>query len=670
MRLLHTETFQLKEFYTDIDTPPYAILSHTWDKEEITFQDMHELGAARNKLGWAKVQGACEHARKYKFEWIWIDSCCINKESSAELSEAINSMYQYYFDARVCYVYLSDAVGQFQEDPKDVKSGFRHSRWFTRGWTLQELLAPTYVVFLGRDWTEIGTKWSLRDAISAITFIPISVLENGDIDEFSVAQKMSWAALRETTRPEDQAYCLMGLFGVSMPPIYGEGGPKAFMRLQQEIIKASDDRSIFAWTARYEDGGRGLLAKSPQEFLMSGEVGVSDSSALGKKSSFSFNNNGLHISLPLLPISPAGDIFLVPLHCQSKRDGSYLFIWLKKIANSERYVRYRASHLPLASNSLFTQGDAEEIIVVQDQPGRRRGRNLPFVQASQPIENFVSITDTRCGFTFPTSCDDSDSLPRYVVDFQVINYRVHGEAGREDSPFSLCFIEHELNGSYIQANVEGQDPIKWTGPSDRILVPLGSGDVVASALHITPDYPELEVNYLPRENPHISILAKQLGVSSCSFWVPFCDMAFMGMFNLTDVFPPDYFWNVWETGDMVSMPDIPDPDSNTDKIFRLLHYKYIDTSVFIAVGFYTGKVWTHITVFPHNSEPAPDVEQMWSSYLDGGPRAEFRLKLRSQCHCQDGSILLTVTAKKRSGLQCASHILQIGMDHRRPIEED
>ncbi|THU95434.1 HET-domain-containing protein [Dendrothele bispora CBS 962.96] len=246
MRLLNTKTFLLQEFYTDV--PPYAILSHTWGKREVTFQDMQNTDAIKTRedlqAGWSKVKKACEHAHNYSFEWIWIDSCCINKESSAELSEALNSMYQYYEDAEVCYVYLSDVSGK--EDPRDPSSTFRVSRWFKRGWTLQELLAPSHVVFLDKNWADLGTRQSLRDAISAITLVPVEVFEGKDIAEFSIAQRMSWAAFRETTRPEDQAYSLMGIFGVNMPPIYGEGGPKAFMRLQQEIIKISDDRSIFA----------------------------------------------------------------------------------------------------------------------------------------------------------------------------------------------------------------------------------------------------------------------------------------------------------------------------------------------------------------------------------------------------------------------------------------
>ncbi|KAF5343234.1 hypothetical protein D9758_013438 [Tetrapyrgos nigripes] len=317
MRLLNTHSLKLKSFFGD-DIPPYAILSHTWGKteDEVTFQDMmaEDRSVAEGKAGYKKIRGACQYAQKYMFEWIWIDSCCINKESSAELSEAINSMYVYYEDAQVCYVYLEDAVRS--EDIRDERSGFRHCKWFTRGWTLQELLAPSYVVFLDQDWEMIGTRYSLADVISAITSIPVSVFRDGDFDKFSVAQKMSWAAPRQTTRPEDMAYCLFGIFRVSMSPIYGEGGARAFMRLQQEIINISDDRSIFTWVGPYgKNEPRGLLARSPVEFRMSSEVNASKADDIGD-TSFSFGNNGLRISL----LYPSNQSLLLSPRLQRLRD--------------------------------------------------------------------------------------------------------------------------------------------------------------------------------------------------------------------------------------------------------------------------------------------------------------------------------------------------------------
>ncbi|THU97093.1 HET-domain-containing protein, partial [Dendrothele bispora CBS 962.96] len=243
MRLLNTNTFKVRKF--DSIIPGYAIISHTWDTKELTFQKIRNLETAKLHAGWKKVEGACTLARGFGSNWIWIDTCCINKENGSEFSEALNSMYMCYSNSDVCYAYLSDASNM--EDPSDPKSRFRRSKWFQRGWTLQELLTPPNVVFMDKDWKEIGTRYSLRDAISVITTIPVEVFEGREIETFSVAQRMSWAAFRKTLKPEDQAYPLMGIFGVHMTPIYSEGGIKAFIRRQQEIIKVSDNRSIFAW---------------------------------------------------------------------------------------------------------------------------------------------------------------------------------------------------------------------------------------------------------------------------------------------------------------------------------------------------------------------------------------------------------------------------------------
>ncbi|THU95440.1 HET-domain-containing protein, partial [Dendrothele bispora CBS 962.96] len=293
MRLLNTNTFEVRKF--DSIIPGYAIISHTWDTKELTFQKIRNLEAAKLHAGWKKVEGACTLARGFGFHWIWIDTCCINKENGSELSEALNSMYMCYSNSNVCYAYLSDASNM--EDPRDPKSRFRRSRWFQRGWTLQELLTPPNVIFMDKDWKKIGTRYYLRDVISVITTIPVEVFEGRTIETFSVAQRMSWAAFRKTSKPEDQAYSLMGIFGVHMTPIYGEGGIKAFIRLQQEIIKVSDDRSIFAWVAHPPSNEpRGLLAKSPDEFRFSGDIGISKF----VKGPYYFTNNGLQIKLPLM----------------------------------------------------------------------------------------------------------------------------------------------------------------------------------------------------------------------------------------------------------------------------------------------------------------------------------------------------------------------------------
>ena len=279
MRLLNSTTLKLHEFIGS-QIPPYAILSHTWDKEEVSCQEL-SAGTAVEKKGFEKIKRCCEIAAGDGFEYAWVDTCCIDKTSSAELSEAINSMFRWYQEAEVCYAFLSDVPSD--EKPESLDSAFRKSRWFRRGWTLQELIAPVHVLFLSRVWKEIGTKWNLQTLLSKITSIQTKALVGTEpLSSFSVAQKMSWVSKRETTRDEDIAYCMIGIFDINMPMLYGEG-KKAFTRLQEQILANFDDDSIFAWWTsemafgpfRCRDLGNkfsGLLANSPKLFARSGNV--------------------------------------------------------------------------------------------------------------------------------------------------------------------------------------------------------------------------------------------------------------------------------------------------------------------------------------------------------------------------------------------------------------
>ncbi|PIL29187.1 hypothetical protein GSI_09236 [Ganoderma sinense ZZ0214-1] len=192
-----------------------------------------------------KVRHACAIARANGFRYLWIDSCCIDKASSSELSEAINSMYAWYARAIVCYAYLADVPAG--EDHGAPRSRFRKSRWFTRGWTFQELLAPRHVEFVAQDWTAIGSKHTLVSLVEGITGIDErALLHLTPLDKFSVSQRLSWASKRQTTRVEDEAYSLLGIFDINMPTLYGEG-ERAFRRLQEEIMRRIPDQSLFAW---------------------------------------------------------------------------------------------------------------------------------------------------------------------------------------------------------------------------------------------------------------------------------------------------------------------------------------------------------------------------------------------------------------------------------------
>ncbi|PMD19234.1 HET-domain-containing protein, partial [Hyaloscypha hepaticicola] len=245
MWLIETESLKL-EYFLGKDIPCYAILSHTWGDGEASFQDWQDLRKASQKTGFAKIKSACAQARDDGLRYIWVDTNCIDKSSSAELSEAINSMFAWYKNSWVCYVYLADV-----KDPEDVAGNLdslRKSRWFTRGWTLQELLAPTSIRFFTQDWKPISMESRhYSQLVSSITGIRLDVLSYPqNVMSCSNVEKMSWIAGRETTREEDVAYCLLGIFDINMPLLYGEGR-KAFARLQEEIIKQSTDHSLFAW---------------------------------------------------------------------------------------------------------------------------------------------------------------------------------------------------------------------------------------------------------------------------------------------------------------------------------------------------------------------------------------------------------------------------------------
>ncbi|RDX44676.1 HET-domain-containing protein [Lentinus brumalis] len=229
MWLLHTSSGELRCFNSN-ERVRYAILSHVWDNNEQTFQQVqalqHSGGLAQAS---DKIRNFCEFARKRGYEWVWVDTCCIDKMSSAELSEAINSMFQWYQSASECVAFLADVPET--EDLASPKSAFRRSRWFTRGWTLQELIAPREVLFVGEHWHILGSKHSMTSLVDSITAIGTDVLTHAAfVDEVSVAARMSWASKRHTTRVEDEAYSLMGLFGIYMPT--------------EEILRTIPDDSI------------------------------------------------------------------------------------------------------------------------------------------------------------------------------------------------------------------------------------------------------------------------------------------------------------------------------------------------------------------------------------------------------------------------------------------
>ncbi|KAF5308971.1 hypothetical protein D9758_018489 [Tetrapyrgos nigripes] len=682
MRLLNTKTFKLAEFYADI--PPYAILSHTWEKEEVTFQDIQNLETARLKAGYAKVWNACARARRYDFDWIWIDSCCINKESSAELSEAINSMYQYYEDAAVCYVYLGDVSAKYH--PRNPKSSFKDSRWFKRGWTLQELLAPCYVVFLDKDWARIGTRWTLRDVVSAITSIPVEVFEGDwDIDAYSVAQRMSWAALRETTRAEDQAYSLMGIFGVSMPPIYGEGGAKAFMRLQQEIIKISDDRSIFAWVAASSehDEHRGLLARSPYEFRMSGEVEASDSDCIGDRSSYSFGNNGLRIHLPLETTDDSScddtddsscddtddsscddDVVLASLLCQSERDGSFLSFYLRK-TSQHQYVRCHPDQLVFRPTLQPALENIQEL-TVREVPVTRRPRSYLSVNSSDTrltmyhVDLLPSAQHFICTNPQSSGVIHSPNLSRVSVQplRSAISYGLTYKTQVTEEPFTIHLWHFDF--PYYELQLGGQ-PFKDLPSISKLLLDDGtvacsnSGAISVHSEVTSSDRLDrcLEIDFIDQDSLEIDFWTQTLRPPRSGFTVP--SRVYHGLLrniSLVGVYPSGFYTKTFQDLAYIPMPPTDDP-------FCILTYGIPGGtfSFHVAIGLLGPSCETFWTKVMGDKESA---EQLYQSYLNRS-RADKLVSLRqtstwSYFLFQDS---LTASVQERSSLQLGTHLLRL-----------
>jgi hypothetical protein len=376
MWLINAISKELREFQGD-EVPPYAILSHTWGEEEITFPDMlNGIENAQNKAGYSKIQGCCIQAQQDGCDWIWVDTCCIDKRSSSELSEAINSMFKCYRNAVVCYAFLSDFI------PLSSFRQLRHCRWFHRGWTLQELLAPRVVKFFARDWSMIGAKRTsppdeMMKELSRITGISHKFLSQENlVYRASVAQRMCWAAHRQTTKPEDKAYSLMGLFNISMPILYGEGLSKAFKRLQLEILKLTADQSIFAWRSHKMESG--LLADSPADFSDSGDIWPWNSQQHATIRPFSMSNIGLSINLPLVQKKSIGsnlDIRIASLRCWTgdESNSQRIQIYLERIQQtafgaSEFHMYRRIRCLDLGKADSYTNlGVRSDVFVLEDE---------------------------------------------------------------------------------------------------------------------------------------------------------------------------------------------------------------------------------------------------------------------------------------------------------------
>ncbi|KAL4076540.1 heterokaryon incompatibility protein-domain-containing protein [Scleroderma yunnanense] len=372
--------------FCDDEATKYAILSHRWTEQEVTYDEMidfakmgvEERDEIRGRRGYKKILDSCSQAKRDGYEWLWVDTCCIDKRSSAELSEAINSMYRWYEHSGVCYAYLHDVLGSFFPTESNV-GWYLRSRgwpeWFSRGWTLQEMIAPRNLQFFNEDWQPIGSKRTLAPTLAKITRVPQHVLINGlTSNRPCVAQIMSWAADRNTTRVEDRAYSLLGLLDVNMPMLYGEG-KRAFQRLQLEIIRTSNDQSIFAWGS---NGGnnqtRSVLADDPsffrdcnemelmdfdefleslKEYIPEQELPLIEEDRFGV---FPITNRGIHIWLLLYPLDGFSSVFKASLPCRFGPLGPPVTITLNLWkSNYYRYSRSLSNGFPSTQNLQFYQ---------------------------------------------------------------------------------------------------------------------------------------------------------------------------------------------------------------------------------------------------------------------------------------------------------------------------
>ncbi|KAK5684784.1 hypothetical protein LTS10_002858 [Elasticomyces elasticus] len=324
---------KLHDFVDADSAPKYAILSHRWGDEEVTHKAWRKGRRRVGAKGYVKILDACAFAQARGQAWLWVDTCCIDKESSQDLSESINSMWYYYESAVECYTYLADVTAT---ELAVRLEQFRQSDIFNRGWTLQELIAPKRVIFVSSSWDIMGLKYPpnhsasemhyiestggpkarLTEELRALTRVPADVLaDSGNRFKYSVAQRMSWMSHRKTTRIEDMAYCLLGLFDINMPLLYGER-QGAFLRLQREILARGEDETMLAWprelyveSANREaalnssqvrtqptvvDLDSGMFASGPHCFDTSDDMRVVSANA---ESPLLFTGNGVQITI-------------------------------------------------------------------------------------------------------------------------------------------------------------------------------------------------------------------------------------------------------------------------------------------------------------------------------------------------------------------------------------
>ncbi|TBU31558.1 heterokaryon incompatibility protein-domain-containing protein [Dichomitus squalens] len=507
MWLLSTERAELRYFSDPEQVPEgYAILSHVWDAKEASFQDLEELrqtcaitGTIPRDHAPDKVRQCCVVAERHGHLWIWNDTCCINKSSSSELSEALNSMFRYYSLAKVCYAYLRDVPTSDAETLRQEHSAFRTSRWHIRGWTLQELIAPAFLIFLSEDWEILGTKMEMSDVLEEITSVPATVLKmEKPISDVSVACRMAWAAKRQTTRVEDEAYCLMGIFSINMTTLYGEGR-HAFQRLQEEIMRSSIDASLFAWedaeTSRldldysqhslmvpghpqscsHRAPAAYLLARSPADFStsagaqfvlppserLSNEVvpetyttNLMTSLELAGIPTFSITPYGIHAHLKVMDISPSLSIGLIScvINVRGREDILGLFLSPCTSAMDSRRPLFHIGALDfhLVSHRTVLLGDTRSSVhIYHDSPlvSFPQWREIYITHRPPPsTTSLIPHIPSSCTISAPFRIPLPDIM-KGLPDWILFTMTLTEPSWKGTPPMALTF--KHTNGSYL-----------------------------------------------------------------------------------------------------------------------------------------------------------------------------------------------------------------------------
>ncbi|KAJ9161556.1 HET-domain-containing protein [Coniochaeta hoffmannii] len=467
MWLINTKTEKI-QFVADPELHQYAILSHTWRRDgEPTFQDYKDYKnsqatstspSARRTVAagrvikderFAKVRETCRLARARNIPFVWVDNVCIDKSSSAELTEAINSMFRWYKNAAVCFAYLADLPAG---PKKNLQQALSLCHWFTRGWTLQELVASRVVEFYDEAWNLRGDKHELCELVSSITRIDEDVLRDSSLlRNIPVARRMSWASTRQCTRVEDVAYSLLGIFDIHMPLIYGEGD-KAFIRLQEAIAQDTTDLSLFAWTSRDSTYKRqnyhGLFARSPVDFLNCDRL-LRILSPVTLTEEYAITNKGIRLTARMNEgESPSGEKdFLLNLDCldssRQQPDGMHSIVFIRLVRTPHGFVRHWAG-LPVLVSASSVQPSAPRTIYVPKTIGAGESRDL-VMRLSQ---RFHVDIDNRTGFVIS-----------YTRQYPAHLWEPERRAFMTDGNERFIGILHlRFQGGYVAEPVEHHDP--------------------------------------------------------------------------------------------------------------------------------------------------------------------------------------------------------------------